>query len=203
MRTKVLLVLAALLMAIVSTVAIGSNMGFKISIPLTGGQAKFVSLPYYSSFADAGALRNDLIAAGAGSVTLYNFTGTTWQSYSGGGLGQVNFPLVAGNAYQVSVSTTTTWVVVGSHNPGAAVAITGGQAKYVSIPYHTTATNASTLRNELIAAGAGSVTLYNYTGTTWQQYSGGGLGQVDFALVPGNGYQASCSTSVSWTPAHY
>jgi hypothetical protein len=60
MRTRVLLAITALLMAIVSTVAIGSNMGFKISIPLTAGYNNYVSLPYYNSYTDAASIFNDV-----------------------------------------------------------------------------------------------------------------------------------------------
>jgi len=45
MRTKVLLGLAVALMLVVGVATIGSNMGFKISIPLTAGYANYVGCP--------------------------------------------------------------------------------------------------------------------------------------------------------------
>ncbi len=213
MRTKVLLVVAALLMAIVSTVAIGSNMGFKISIPITAGTTAFISLPYYCTVdgqsvdggsATASNLRNDLIAAGGTSVEVYNFNGSIWQRYAGGAIGDVNFSLSSGVGYQVISGTNISgWVVVGSHNPSKTVTFQAGVTNFVAVPYHSTASTASQLRAEIIAAGGTSVEVYNFTGTIWQRYAGGAIGDVDFAIVPGTAYQVISGSGVSWTPAHY
>jgi hypothetical protein len=209
-----LLVLAALLMAIVSTVAIGSNMGFKISIPLTAGVQKCVSVPYYCTLdsvaIDGGSalaqhLRNEITAAGGTSVSVYNWNGSVWQRYSGGTIGQVNFPLVPGTGYLVvSATPIAGWVVVGSHNPSLSISLTGGVQKLVSVPYHTTGTLAADLRNEIMGAGGTSVSVYNWNGSVWQRYSGGTIGQVNFPLTPGSSYLVVSAANVpSWTPAHY
>ena len=60
MRTKVLLTVAVVLMLVVSVATIGSNMGFKISIPLTAGYTNCVSLPYYNSYTDAASIFADV-----------------------------------------------------------------------------------------------------------------------------------------------
>lgn len=212
MRTRVILALVAALMLVISTVAIGSNMGFKIVIPLGAGITKYVSLPYYCSLdgvaieggtATAANLRNDIMAAGGSSVSVYSWGGTTWQRYSGGGFGQVNFGLQPGNAYQVITASGINWVVVGSHNPSLTLQVQAGVTKYVSLPYHTTETTAATLRNEMIAAGGSSVSVYRWDGATWQRYSGGGFGQVNFGLTPGEGYQVISASAENWTPMHY
>jgi hypothetical protein len=183
-------------------------MGFKISIPLTAGQAKFVSLPFYNSYTDAASLRNDVIAAGGTSVSVYDWTGTAWQRYAGGGFGQVDFNITTGTTgkgYEVvSAAAVSNWIVVGSHNPSLGVALTAGQAKFVSVPYHTTETTAAMLRNEIIAAGGTSVTVYDWTGTAWQRYAGGGFGQVNFNLTAGKATEVVSAAAVaSWVPAHY
>lgn len=205
MRTKALLTLAVVAMVLVGTAAIASNMGFKISIPLTAAQAKYVSIPFYNSYTDAASLRNDVIAAGGTTVNVYTWTGTAWQRYAGGGIGQVNFAITPGLGYQVnSAASVAGWIVVGSHNPSLALSLTAAQAKYVSVPYHTTATTAATLRNEIIAAGGTTVNVYDWTGTAWQRYAGGGIGQVNFNLTAGKAVQVNSAASVaSWTPAHY
>ena len=203
MRTRVLLLLAALLMAIVSTVAIGSNMGFKISIPLTAGVNSFVSIPYYNSYTDAASLRNDINSAIAGTCTVYHYNGTVWERWAGGGVGQVNFTISPGKGYQVLPAATGNWVVVGSHNPSLAISFSAGVNNFVSVPYHTTATDAQTLRNEINAATGTTVTLYYYNGSVWQRYAGGGVGQVNFSIVPGAAIQVLPAGSGSWTPAHY
>jgi hypothetical protein len=183
-------------------------MGFKISIPLTAGQQKLISLPFYNSYTDAASLRNDIIAAGGTSVTVYDWTGTAWQTYAGGGFGQVNFLITTGTtgkAYEVvSAAAVSNWIVVGSHNPSLAISLTAGQNKFVSVPYHTTDTTAAMLRNEIIAAGGTSVTVYDWTGTAWQTYAGGGFGQVNFNLTAGKATEVVSASSVtSWIPAHY
>jgi hypothetical protein len=192
----------------IGSAAIASNMGFKISIPLTAGQVKYVSLPFYNSYTDAASLRNDVIAAGGTSVNVYDWTGTAWQRYAGGGTGQVNFLITTGTTgkgYEVgSAAAVSNWIVVGSHNPSLGIALTGGQVKYVSVPYHTTSTTAALLRNEVIAAGGTSVNVYDWTGTAWQRYAGGGTGQVNFNLTAGKAIEIGSAASVaSWVPAHY
>ena len=212
MRTRVVLALSAALMLLISLAAIGSNMGFKITIAMPASVAKYISLPYYVTLdgnpsPTAANLRNEIVAAAGGSAacTVYNWTGTTWQRWSGGGLGQTNFLLTAGTGYQVVAGQACNLVVVGSHNPSATVSLPASVAKYVAPPYHSTDATAAAFRNELIAAAGGSAacTVYNWTGTTWQRWSGGGLGQVNFTVAPGTAYQVVLSQATGWTPAHY
>jgi hypothetical protein len=207
MKTKVILGVVTILILAIALTSLGSNMGFKLSMTLTAGQAKYISLPYYNSYSTqtAATLRNDVIAAGGTGVQVYNWNGTAWQRYAGGGLGQINFALEKGIGYQVvSTADVSNWVIVGSHDPSVTISFTAGQAKYVSVPYHTTSTNAAALRNEIIAVGGTGVQVYNWNGTAWQRYAGGGLGQVNFTLQPGIAYQAvSTADCGPWTPAHY
>ena len=96
---------------------------------------------------------------------------------------------------------TGNWIVVGSHNPGLALTLTAGYLNYVSVPYHTTATNAATLRNEINTAIGSTVTLTSYNGSIWQRYAGGGIGQVNFNLTAGSAVGVLPVGSGSWTPA--
>jgi coproporphyrinogen III oxidase len=212
MRTRVALALAAALMLLISLAAVGSNMGFKILITIPANQNIYVAVPYYCTLdghqvelgsAYAANLRNDITAAGGSNVSVYNFSGTSWQRYSGGGFGQVNFALVSGTGYEVVSGAQANWVVVGSHNPSLVVTIQANQNTYVAPPYHTTSSNAALLRNEILAAGGSSVSLYNFNGTSWQRYSGGGFGQVNFAITPGLAYQVVSGSQATWTPSHY
>ena len=207
MKTKVILGVVTILILSISLTSISSNMGFKLSMPLTANQSKYISLPYYNSYAtqNAATLRNDVIAAGGTSVEVFNWNGTAWQRYAGGGIGQVNFALQPGIGYQVkSTSAVSNWVIVGSHNPSTTISFTANQSKYVSVPYHTTLTNAAGLRNEIIAVGGTSVEVFNWNGTAWQRYAGGGIGQVNFNLAPGLAYQIkSTSACGPWAPSHY
>ena len=203
MRTKVLLGAAVVLMLAISVATIGSNMGFKISIAIPANQQKIVSLPYYNNFTDATSLYNDLVASGGTSVSVLNYTGTAWQNWSGGGFGQVNFAITSGLAYMVVSTTAFNWIVVGSHNPSLGVATTANLQNLISVPYHATATDAATLYTQLVAAGATGLSVLNYTGTAWQNWSGGGFGQVNFPLVPGTGVMVVSTAAFAWTPAHY
>lgn len=207
MKTKVILGVVTILILAIALTSLGSNMGFKLSMSLTVNQAKYISLPYYNSYAtqNAATLRNDVIAAGGTGVQVYNWNGTAWQRYAGGGVGQVNFTLTPGIGYQVvSTADVSNWVIVGSHDPSVTISFTANQAKYASVPYHTTSTNAAALRNEIIAVGGTGVQVYNWNGTAWQRYAGGGVGQVNFTLSPGLAYQiVSTADCGPWTPAHY
>lgn len=207
MKTKIILGIATILILAIALTSAASNMGFKLSMSLAANQSKYISLPYYNSYStqNAATLRNDIIAAGGTGVTVYNYNGSVWQRYAGGGVGQVNFALTPGIGYQVlSTANVSNWVIVGSHNPSTTISFVANQSKYVSVPYHTTSTNAATLRNEIIAVGGTGVTVYNYNGSVWQRYAGGGVGQVNFTLQPGIAYQIlSTSNCGPWTPAHY
>jgi hypothetical protein len=203
MKRNVLLLLAAVAVLAIGSAAIASNMGFKISISLTSGTNSFVSIPYYNSYTDAASLRNDIDTSISGTATVSTYNGTVWQRYNGGGLGQVNFTITPGQGYQVAPAASGNWIVVGSHNPSLALSFTSGTTNFVSVPYHTTATTAQLLRNEIDAAIGGTVTVSNYNGTLWQRYNGGGLGQVNFNITAGSAVQVAPAGSGSWTPAHY
>jgi hypothetical protein len=105
MRTKVLLGAAAALMLMISLVAIGSNMGFKISIPLTTGWANYVSLPYYNSYTNDNAMFSDITACAA--VSRWNNATGAWQNYLGGAVSRFN--ITAGEGYVITVNSTTAW----------------------------------------------------------------------------------------------
>ena len=213
MKTKVILGIVAILIFAIGITTMTSNMGFKLSQTLDVGITKYIALPYYNSYATQTAqlLRNDIVAAcggGTPTISVYNWNGSAWQRYSGGGVGQINFALTAGLGYQVVSNTAATnWVIVGSHNPSTTIPLDVGVTKYIAIPYHTTSTTAQLLRNELVAAAGGgtpTISVYNWNGTAWQRYSGGGVGQVNFNLTPGLAYQAVTNTTISgWLPAHY
>ncbi|HQO20792.1 MAG TPA: hypothetical protein PK747_09675 [Acidobacteriota bacterium] len=209
MKTRIILAVAVVLILAIALTSGASNMGFKLSQTLAANSvSKYVSLPYYNSYAvqSASYLRNDIIAAGGTSVNVYNWNGTTWQRWAGGGAGQVDFALQPGIGYQVkSLAAVSNWVIVGSHNPSTTISLAANSvSKYISVPYHTTATTASMFRNELVAAGGTSVNVYNWNGTTWQRWAGGGAGQVDFAITPGLALQAkSLAAIAAYTPAHY
>ena len=106
MRTRVLLATAAVLMLIVGTVAIGSNMGFKISIPLTaGGAPNFVSLPYYNNYTTDNTMYSDI--TNCTQVTRWDNANAAWQDYLGGRTSLFN--ITPGEGYIVKVGVATAW----------------------------------------------------------------------------------------------
>lgn len=193
MRTKVVLALAAGLMLIISTAAIGSNVGFKIAIPLKAGWNNYVSLPFYNSYTNAASILADI--TGATKVSRWDNASNSFQSWTGLG---TNFSVTPGEAYIVTVSANTTWVVVGSHNPSLALSMTAGYNNYVSVPYHTTATNASTLLSQI--PNGTKVSRWDNASNSFQSWTGLG---TNFTLTPGEGVIVTVSGSAGWTPAHY
>jgi hypothetical protein len=229
MRTKVLLGLAVAVMLVVSVATIGSNMGFKISIPLyanVSGHTGFnwVALPYYVSFTDGASVWNDLNAAygggqeglievnqyqeSNGTYKVYNadtFT-DTFQITSGGSL-------ISANALLIKVPSNSNWIVVGSHNPSLAVplyALGAGHTglNWRAVPYHSTASTGATLWNQLnTLAGGGQeglleINQYQESNGTYKVYNADTFTD-SFNLVPGQSLLVKVASPLNWTPAHY
>lgn len=207
MKTKIIIGIVAILIFAIGLATMSSNMGFKLSQSLAANVSKYVALPFYNSLATQTAqyLRMDVINAGGAGVQVYNYNGSVWQRYAGGGIGQYNFAITPGIGYQVvSTGDVSNWVIVGSHNPTTTLSLAANVSKYIAVPYHTTSATAQYLRMEVIAAGGAGVQVYNYNGSVWQRYAGGGIGQYNFNVVPGTAYQVVSTGDVaSWTPAHY
>ncbi|HNQ79015.1 MAG TPA: hypothetical protein PKJ37_07695 [Acidobacteriota bacterium] len=210
MKNRIILAFATVLILAVGLTAGSHIFESTVNIPLSADQEKLVSLPYTCSFTTAQLLRNDIMAAAGytppypfGIVNVYNWNGTAWQRYAGGGVGQVNFVITPGMGYKVkSTADVTTWNVTGTHNPATYITFAANTRKVVSIPYESPSTTASLLRNEIVAAGGTGVSVYNWDGMAWQRWSGGGIGQLDFEIVPGTGYVVKSTSDVAaWYPA--
>lgn len=206
MRNRIILAIATVLILAVGLTAGSHIFESTVNIPLPAYQTKYVSLPYNNSYTSAATLRNDIVVAAGGSgvvVNIYNWTGTVWQRYAAGGVGQINFAIVPGISYGVMSNVEVTyWNVTGTHNPATYLTLAANTRKVVSIPYESPSTTASLLRNEIIAAGGTGVSVYNWDGMAWQRWSGGGIGQLDFEIVPGTGYVVKSTSAVAaWYPA--
>ncbi len=198
MRTKVLLGAAVALMLVVSVATIGSNMGFKISIPLAaGGYLNWIALPYYDSYSNAAAIFSDIPSCT--QVSRWDNPSGSYQTWNG--VKGTNFTPVAGEAYLVKVSVAGNWVVVGSHNPGFALSLSGnGALNWISVPYHTVDTNAAALFSEI--SSCTQVSRWDNTSGSYQTWNG--VKGTNFTLTPGEGVLVKVSaTTVPWTPAHY
>ena len=71
------------------------------------------------------------------------------------------------------------------------------QNKNISLPYNCSYVNAQQLRNDIVLAGGGAVNVFNWNGLAWQRYSGGGVGQINFTITPGVGYQVMVTEDVT------
>jgi hypothetical protein len=197
MKRNVLLVLAAVAVLAIGSAAIASNMGFKISIPLTaGGANNWVAIPYYNSYANAAAVFNDV--TGASQVSRWDNTAGAFQTWTGAR--GTNWNVTAGEAFLVKVSAATNWIVVGSHNPGLALTLAAaGANNWVALPYHTTATNAATIFNQVPSAS--QVSRWDNTAGGFQTWTG--ARGTNFNLTAGEGILVKVSANSTWTPAHY
>lgn len=197
MRTKALFALAVVAVLLIGTAAIASNMGFKISIPLAAGTANnWVSIPYYNSYSNAGAMFADI--TNASQVSRWDNTGAAFQSWNGAR--GTNFTVTAGEAYLVKVSSATNWIVVGSHNPSLVISLTAGTANnWVAVPYHTTAANAGALFTQI--TNASQVSRWDNTGAAFQSWNG--ARGTNFTVTAGEGVLVKVSSASTWTPAHY
>lgn len=232
MRKRALLVVAVAAVAVlVAGGLFASNMGFKLNyamekqgttVPVTGGTsrtgAQWLALPYNQQTNLVNAF--DLIQDMGGTtlisqVAQYIRTADAPAAYSG--TSGTAFVLAPGESYlaqlTAAASPTVNYIIVGSHNPGLGINLIA-QAPGVSrsgsqiwaYPYHSTASNAKQLLDEINAFnGAGTVVQVGqyvqsidgfaaYTGTTG----------TPFSLLPGDGYAIQVSTNVTgWVPSHY
>lgn len=206
MRKLLLLTLAIGLL--VSLDSFASNMGFKLTYMLkkTAGTTatNWMSIPYFWSGANAQDICND-IGAAATEVGKYNESTDTFTAWACGNIG-TPFALTPGSAIYVKVTTNNTpWVIVGSHNDTLSINLTktaGTTAtNWISVPYHTTATNAQGICSQI--PNATEIGRYNEGSDTFQAWACGNIG-TSFTLTPGEGiYIKVTTTNTPWTPSHY
>jgi len=194
----VMLVLAA------SSALLASNMGFKLTYALTkvgNAQMNWVSLPYYwGTGATASTVCTD-IGANATQVSHWVKATETYEDWLCGS--GTDFTIAPGEAIMVKVSTATNWVIVGSHNPSQTVNLQklgNSQMNWVSVPYHTTRTNASGICTDV---GVNATQVSHWVRAT-EQFEDWLCGSgTDFTITPGEGVMVKVSTATTWTPSHY
>ena len=199
MRTKVLLTLAVVGMLFLSFTAMTSNMGFKINIPLEGGALQnWVSLPYYNSYTSVSLIFNEL---SPNVVEISHWLPASYGAETYTSDMDPDFGIVAGEAISVKLSSAQNWVVVGSHNPTATIAIAGGAVQnWVAVPYHTMSTMASTLINEI----PNCVEIAHWLPASYGAETYTSDMDPDFAITAGQGYGIKCGgADQNWTPSHY
>jgi len=158
-RLSLAVVFAAGIILLAGSVAIGSNMGFKLNKPIVlagAGQIgnNWTSIPYHNPYGNYGTFctQTGLPSAGGNTAVLERLDGVTPAFLTqtcadaiaaGGGLllasgdgVRIRVPNVAGNP--------TSIIIVGSHNPTLSIVVPASGAgqkgnKWFAVPYHTTA----------------------------------------------------------------
>lgn len=195
MRNKALLLIVPSLVLAVSTITLGSNMGFKISIPLKADVPNYVSLPYCTSYTDARLLFADIpncqqvarMVPGTGRIEHWP------------GPRARNFRIRPGEAYVVRVRRNCIWVVVGSHDPRVQIVLKAGGPNLVSIPYNTRALTANALLAEIPSATR--IAAYDPKSGQWRECSQ--VQPASFALEAGDGLLVYVQHDSLWVPSHF
>jgi len=164
----------------------------------------WISIPLNTTITNASSL---MAAIGPNCDAVNRWNPYTQQSEGwislGGGMG-TNFDIVPGEGYEVSVTTNTSFSILGTIASIGSVDLikkpdsTG--KNWIGLPYDTTITNASSLMAE-IGPNCDAVNRWNpYTQQSEGWISlGGGMG-TNFNTVAGEGYEASVTTNTTWTP---
>jgi hypothetical protein len=187
-----------------------SNMGFKLSYSLTnsGTSTNWVSLPYFwGSSATSATVCSDVgTGTQATEVGMYDPASNSFSpTWACGDTSNTPWGLTAGKAIYVKVSSGTTWTIVGSHDPSLALPLTnaGTSTNWVSIPYHTTATDSQTICTQ-VGGNATEVGAYDpATNAFTPTWACGDTSNTPWALTVGKGYYIKVSAVTNWTPAHY
>jgi len=162
-RLSVAVLAVATIIAVVGSVAIASNMGFKLNKPIViagAGQigSNWTSIPYNNPYGNAGAFCNQtgLITAlvGRAQLTVLNESTGAFTTVGCGTTQATALNLIPGKGLQIRQPTAaaapTNIIIVGSHNPTLAITVPKSGAGQVgnvwfSVPYHTTAVTANDL----------------------------------------------------------
>jgi hypothetical protein len=162
-RLSVAVLAVATIIAVVGSVAIASNMGFKLNKPIVlagAGQigSNWTSIPYNNPYGNAGAFCNQtgLVTAlvGRATLTVLNEATGAFTTVGCGTAQATALALTPGKGLQIRQPTATgaptSIIIVGSHNPALSLTVpkagTGAVGNFwFSVPYHTTAVSANDL----------------------------------------------------------
>lgn len=251
-RTTVAVALSAVVIILAGSGAVASNMGFKLNkallppgtvTPGAGGD-NWVSIPYNRPYTTVADLCTQLgLPTGTSMQQFAPLTGVPLNCSCGVGTGcagqrldqdqlpaaqKVNglpAPYLGIRARNANFTTSTSAIIVGSHNPTQAVLLNaipsascpsafGTSANiggvWFSVPYHTTAVTANDLCTQA-GLGTGAATVSRQPiGTTPLVTGSCGFSSANFSLVLGEavkirrtvGSPANCAT-LTFIPAHF
>jgi hypothetical protein len=228
MRKSILTVAAVgLVAALVAGGLVASNMGFKLNFALpdtstTKTGTTVMALPFnqQTNLVDADDLLSDMNAVGGASnvQSVSRLDRSTDGLITYTGTAGANFLLSTTEAFYVTVNPAFNYIIVGSHDPAAALtfyapgnATPDGVSKTgtnsFSLPYHTTQNNADGLLAEINAVGggvAGNVAQWDDQVDGLDAYTG--TAGNNFTLVPGKGYTVGLTAGsdiTGYIPSHF
>ena len=185
----------------------GSNLGVRRTLALTppAGESltAWIALPYSSSYGNAQGLATSWNGGtGAGPVvTLARIERATqtrqvWTRSSGSWTG-TNFPIVPGEAVEVTVATPLSALVVGAESAspayGFAFHVNVGNLSWISLPQNSNHTDARSIVESMNGGtGPGPITKIAWLNPATARmesylYFAGGWRGTNFALQPGSG----------------
>jgi hypothetical protein len=206
----------ALAVALMAGGLSASNMGFKLNYGLTDGGASgtnAVALPYnaQTGLVTAFDVINDIGLANVSNMQKFLEDTDTLQVYTGRkGSPGANFNITAGEGYRIRMISPVDYIVVGSHDPSAAIALdalgagSASGTNEVALPYHITAVTAFDVMTDIGLADVSNMQKFLTATDTLQVYTGRkGSPGANFTVVPGESYRIRMINSVSYTPSHY
>jgi hypothetical protein len=175
-----------------------------------GRGVNWISVPSMNPpITSAAELMNDIPNMVTGNnVKWWNSTSQqreVWSRSPWGDYGD-NFPVKPARGYEISISTTTIWAVVGwvpSICPIELMNVQGRGVNWVGMPFDTTIDGAAELMNDIPNMATGNnVKWWNSTSQqreVWSRSPWGDYGD-NFPVKPARGYDISISTTTIWTP---
>jgi hypothetical protein len=217
-RTYIGVLTVALAVVLAAGGLLASNMGFKLNYPLAATQVgvsnsgtNTIALPdnRQAGVNAASTLQTDIGLASVTNVQKFLEASDGLQVYTGRKGSGPDFALAAGEGYFVKMAASVNYIIVGSHDPSFANPLnaTGGGSNsgtnFFSYPYHSTATTASALQNDVGLASVTNVQKFLEASDGLQVYTGRKGSGPDFALVPGEAYFLKMAATVNYIPSHY
>ena len=208
-RSLTALIVVAVAVVVLTGGLMASNMGFKLNRSLVAGGGasasgtQLLALPYNRQVGIDNA--SDLFGDIGSAQTISKYE-TLTDSYTLYTFGSPDFALEAGVGLQVKMGANVNYIVVGSHDPSAVVQLEAGGAASASgtnlyaPPYHSTASLASELFQELGNTNVQTISRYATDTDSFALYS---FGSADFALAPGESYQVKMGQTLAFSPSHY
>jgi hypothetical protein len=221
MKNRKLVLTVVSMVAVAAVVLAGgvmaSNMGFKLNLPLlaaAGGVSNsgtnYIALPYNQQVGLVNARDLFFDIPGVQQINRHVKSNDTFNVYSiaGSDIPPNGWNLTAGEAYIVKMGTNQNYIVVGSHNPGLSIGLTGpgpgSGTNYYAHPYHGVAANARDLFFE-IGGPVQQLNRHVKLNDTFNVYSiaGSDIPPNGWDLKPGEGYIVKVGANHAFVPAHY